>query len=179
MVDWLGRLLRMRQFAFVLVLGFAASCLAQDAQPNASVMQPPVAKKIHVEKPINGAVLVDDYGWLREKTNPEVRQYLEAENAYAEKVTADEKPLADKLYAETLGHIKQTDDSVPYRKHGYWYYSRTEEGKQYPIYCRRKESMSAPEEVMLDVNALAQGEKFMSVAALEVSDDSHLLAYTT
>src|SRR5271169_2370811 len=98
----------------------------------------PVAQKIHTEKPINGAVLVDDYAWLREKTNPKVRAYLEAENAYAEQLTADEKPLADKLYNETLSHIKQTDDTVPYLKRGYWYYSRTEEGKQYRVYCRKK-----------------------------------------
>jgi oligopeptidase B len=139
----------------------------------------PVAQKIHTEKPINGAVLVDDYGWLRERNNPQVRAYLEAENSYAEQVTADDKPLADKLYNETLSHIKQTDTTVPYRKHGYWYYSRTEEGKQYPVLCRKKETLSAPEEVMLDVNQLAQGEKFMSLGTTAVSDDSSLLAFTT
>ncbi len=144
-----------------------------------SAPKPPAAEKIHTEKPINGTVLVDDYGWLRERTNPRVREYLEAENAYAEQVTADEKPFAEKLYNETLSHIKQTDTSVPYRKHGYWYYSRTEEGKQYPVLCRKKETLSAPAEVMLDVNELAQGEKFMSLGASEVSDDSNLLAFTT
>ena len=139
----------------------------------------PVAEKIHTEKPINGAVLVDDYGWLRQRSSPKVRQYLEAENAYAEQVTASQKPFAEKLYNETLSHIKQSDTSVPYRKHGYWYYSRTEEGKQYPVLCRKKETLSAPEEVMLDVNELAKGEKFMSLGSTAVSDDSNLLAYTT
>ena len=139
----------------------------------------PVAQKIHTEKPINGAVLVDDYGWLRERTNPRVREYLEAENAYAEQMTAGEKPFAEKLYNETLSHIKQTDTTVPYHQHGYWYYSRTEEGKQYPVLCRKKETLSAPEEVMLDVNQLAQGEKFMSLGTTAVSDDSSLLAFTT
>ncbi|HZD49634.1 MAG TPA: S9 family peptidase [Silvibacterium sp.] len=146
---------------------------------NASTPTPPVAEKIHKERQINGAVLVDDYGWLRERTNPKVRAYLEAENAYAEQVTAEEKPFAERLYNETLSHIKQTDTSVPYRKHGYWYYTRTEEGKQYPILCRKKETLTAPEQVMLDVNQLAQGEKFMSLGAREVSDDSNLLAFTT
>ena len=146
---------------------------------NTSTPKPPVADKIHTEKPINGAVLVDDYAWLRERTNPRVREYLEAENAYAEQSTADEKPFAEKLYNETLSHIKQTDTSVPYRKHGYWYYSRTEEGKQYPVVCRKKGTLDAPEEVMLDVNELAKGEKFMSLGAFNVSDDSNLLAYTT
>jgi oligopeptidase B len=108
-----------------------------------------------------------------------VRDYLEAENAYAEQVTADEKPFAEKLYSETLSHIKQTDTSVPYHKNGYWYYSRTQEGKQYPVLCRKKETLSAAEEVMLDVNELAQGEKFMSLGGAHVSDDSSLLAFTT
>ena len=105
--------------------------------------------------------------------------YLEAENAYAEASTASQKPLAEKLYNETLSHIKQTDISVPYRQHGYWYYTRTEEGKQYPVLCRKKETLSAPEEVMLDVNELSKGEKFMGLDAHAVSDDSNLLAYTT
>jgi oligopeptidase B len=152
-----------------------ATALAQSP----SATSPPVAEKIHTEKPINGAVLVDDYGWLRERSNPKVRQYLEAENAYADQVTTSQKPFAEKLYNETLSHIKQSDTTVPYRKHGYWYYSRTEEGKQYPVLCRKKETLSSPEEVMLDVNELAQGEKFMSLGTTEVSDDSNLLAYTT
>jgi oligopeptidase B len=94
-------------------------------------------------------------------------------------MTAAQKPFAEKLYRETLSHIKQSDTTVPYRRHGYWYYSRTEDGKQYTILCRKKETLAAPEEVMLDVNALAQGEKFMSLGNFEVSDDSSLLAYTT
>jgi oligopeptidase B len=163
--------------------GLSASALilatATAFAQSASAPTPPIAEKIHTEKPINGAVLVDDYGWLRERTDPRVRQYLEAENSYAEQITADEKPFAEKLYNETLSHIKQTDTSVPYRKHGYWYYSRTEEGKQYPVLCRKKETLSAPEEVMLDVNELAQGEKFMSLGTTRVSDDSNLLAFTT
>jgi oligopeptidase B len=163
-----------RLFAAVLVLAPAIT-FAQTA-PEA---KPPVADKIHTEKPINGAVLVDDYAWLRERTSPRVRTYLEAENAYAEQVTADEKPFADALYKETLSHIKQTDESVPYPWHGYWYYSRTEEGKQYPVLCRKKEALTAPEEVMLDVNQLAVGEKFMSLGNFTVSDDSNLLAFTT
>jgi len=84
-----------------------------------SAPKPPGAEKIHTEKPINGAVLVDDYGWLRERTNPRVREYLEAENAYGDQAIAGEAPFAEKLYNETLSHIKQTDTTVPYRKHGY------------------------------------------------------------
>jgi len=167
----------MRNQGLALVAVFAAA--SAFSQTDHAALQPPVADKIHTERSINGAVLVDDYAWLRQRADPRVHAYLEAENAYAEQVTADEKPFAEALYKETLGHIKQTDTSVPYRKHGYWYYSRTEEGKQYPVYCRKKGTLSAPEEVILDVNQLAAGEKFMSVAAQEVSDDSNLLAYTT
>ena len=130
-------------------------------------------------KEVNGVSLVDDYGWLRKKNNPEVLSYLEAENAYAEQLTAGQRPLAERLYQETVRHIKQDDMSVPYRKHGYWYYSRTKNGKQYTILCRKKGSLDAPEEVLLDVNELAKGEKFMSLGSFEVSDDSNLLAYTT
>jgi oligopeptidase B len=149
------------------------------AQTDHTGSKPPVAEKVHTEHAVNGAVLTDDYAWLRQRTDPKVRAYLEAENTYAERFTADEKPFAEELYKETLSHIKQTDSSVPYRKRGYWYYSRTEEGKQYPVYCRKKGSIDAPEEVILDVNQLAIGEKFMRVSEREVSDDSNLLAYTT
>jgi oligopeptidase B len=167
--------MRYSPVAHIVLLSFSAAVSAQSAD----TLKPPVADKIHTEKQINGAVLTDDYAWLRERASPKVHAYLEAENAYAEAFTASQKPLTEKLYKETLSHIKQTDTSVPYRRHGYWYYTRTEEGKQYPVLCRKKETLSAPEEVMLDVNELAKGEKFMSLGASEVSDDSNLLAYTT
>jgi len=167
--------MRYSPFAPLVLLSLSAAIFAQ----NAENLKPPIAEKIHTEKQINGAVLTDDYAWLRDRNSPKVHAYLEAENAYAEAVTASQKPLADKLYNETLSHIKQTDVSVPYHQHGYWYYTRTEEGKQYPVLCRKKETLSAPEEVMLDVNELAKGEKFMGLGDHEVSDDSNLLAYTT
>jgi oligopeptidase B len=159
----------------LLLLSLSAAAFAQ----NADTLKAPVADKVHTEKHINGGVLTDDYAWLRDRESPKVHAYLEAENAYAEASTASQKPLAEKLYNETLSHIKQTDVSVPYRQHGYWYYTRTEEGKQYPVLCRKKETLSAPEEVMLDVNELAKGEKFMGLGVNEVSDDSNLLAFTT
>ncbi|MBV9158786.1 MAG: S9 family peptidase, partial [Acidobacteriaceae bacterium] len=126
----------------------------------------------------HGATVVDDYYWLREKSNPEVTKYLEAENAYTEAETKHLKPFEDALYKEMLSHIKQTDLSVPVRRSGYLYYSRTEEGKQYPIQCRRKGSMDSPEEVLLDLNELANGRKFVGLGAFSVSDDQNLLAYT-
>ena len=128
---------------------------------------------------LHGEPWADDYFWLRDKANPEVAAYLEAENAYTDAVMKPTEALQDTLYKEMLGRIKETDDSVPYREGGYFYYSRTEEGKQYPIYCRKKGSLDAPEEVTLDLNELAEGQKFMSLGAYTVSDDGNLLAYST
>lgn len=161
---------------FTTLLALSATIAVAQQTPT---INPPIAKKIRVEKPINGAMLVDDYGWLRDRNSAEVRQYLEAENAYAEAMTASQKPFAESLYNETLSHIKQTDTTVPYHKHGYYYYSRTEEGKQYVVLCRKKGNLTAPEEIILDVNALAKDQKFMSLGATQISDDANLLAYTT
>ncbi|HZC66557.1 MAG TPA: S9 family peptidase [Candidatus Dormibacteraeota bacterium] len=149
---------------------------ADDAPPKVA---PPVAKKIAKTTEINGVTLVDNYAWMREKSNPEVKAYLEAENAYTDAVMKPTEALQKKLYGEMLGRIKETDVDVPYREGGYFYYSRTEAGKQYPIYCRKKGSLDAPEEVILDVNEIAKGQKFMSVSERAVSDDGNLLAYTT
>ncbi|MBK5295084.1 MAG: S9 family peptidase [Acidobacteriia bacterium] len=140
---------------------------------------PPVARKIPRTTILHGDKVVDNYYWLREKANPRVKSYLEAENAYAATILEHTKPLQELLYKEMLGRIKQTDLSVPYRKGGYWYYTRTEEGKQYPILCRKKGSLEAAEEITLDVNELAKGQRFMSVSGYQVSDDGLLLAYST
>ena len=139
---------------------------------------PPVAPQVDHREVRHGATVVDPYFWLREKTNPKVVQYLEAENAYTEAMTKELKPFSDALYKEMLGRIKQTDLSVPTRRGAYLYYSRTEEGKQYPIQCRRKGSMEAPEEVLLDLNELGKDKKFVSLGGLAISDDQNLLAYT-
>ena len=140
---------------------------------------PPVAKRIDHREVRHGETVIDEYHWLRDKNNPDVIQYLEAENAYTAAVTHNLKVFEDSLYKEMLGRIKQTDLSVPEQQGGYFYYSRTEEGKQYPVRCRRKGGMEAAEEVILDQNELAAGLKFLSLGAFEVSDDGNLLAYTT
>lgn len=146
---------------------------AQQAAP-----QPPAAKKEPRETKIHGYTLTDDYFWMRDKANPEVIRHLEAENAYTEAVMAPTKALQETLYKEMLGRIRQTDLSVPVRNGGYWYYSRTEEGKQYPYMCRRKGSMEAPEELLLDLNALAAGHSFLGLGGYAVSDDANWLAYS-
>ena len=99
---------------------------------------PPVARKQHTETTLHDITLTDDYAWLRDKDNPEVTSYLKSENEYAEAITADLAPLRDDLYNEMLSHIKQTDESAPYREGDWWYYVRTEEGKQYSIFCRKR-----------------------------------------
>src|SRR6185295_927501 len=119
--------------------------------------------------------MTDPYFWLREKTNPEVTKHLDAENARTERAMQPLAGLQDTLYQEMLGRIKQTDLGVPTRRGEFLYYSRTEEGKQYPWMCRRKGRMDAPEEVLLDLNALAAGHAFLSIGAYEVSDDSRWL----
>jgi oligopeptidase B len=165
---------------FTLCITFTPSNLIR-AQSNlgATSPQPPMADKKPKTTNIHGETLVDNYFWLREKTNPAVMAHLQAENAYSEAVMKPTAPLQEKLYNEMLSHIKQTDVNVPYRWGSYFYYTRTEEGKQYPIFCRKRGSLEAPEEIVLDQNELAKGQKFMSVGAFVPSDDGNLLAYTT
>jgi oligopeptidase B len=142
------------------------------------ISTPPTAPRIEHRELRHGATVIDPYFWLREKSSPQVAQYLEAENAYTAAMTRHLTPFSDAIYREMLGHIKQTDLSVPTRRGEYFYYSRTEEGKQYPIQCRRKGSMEAPEEVLLDLNALGKDRKFVGLGSFVVSDDHNLLAYT-
>lgn len=156
---------------------FAVNAMAQDKANNTPA--PPAAKKIPKSLTANGETRVDDYFWLREKSNPEVISYLEAENAYTAAYMRPTEAFQQKLYGEMLGRIKQTDLSVPYKLGDYLYYTRTEEGKQYPIFCRKRIDPNAKEEITLDVNELAKGLKFMAVGAYSVSDDGNLLAYTT
>jgi len=145
---------------------------------------PPIARKEHTETPLHGVVLVDDYAWLRDKERPETTAYLEAENAYAEAVLAPLDGLREQLYQEMLSHIKQTDVSVPFRDGEWWYYSRTEEGLQYGIHCRKRGNAAGPdndaaEQVILDGNEMAKGHAFFSIGSTDISDDGRWLAYTT
>jgi oligopeptidase B len=151
------------------------------AQTNsdANTPQPPMTEKKTKTTKIHDDTMTDDYFWLREKTNPEVIAHLEAENKYAEAMMKPTAALQDKLYKEMVGHIKETDVSVPYRWGNYFYYTRTEQGKQYPINCRKKGDLDAKEEVVLDQNELAKGLKFFNVGAFVPSDDGNLLAYST
>lgn len=141
---------------------------------------PPVAAvKPHVVESPHGN-RTDEYYWLRddERSRPEVIGYLEAENAYKEAMTAHTQALEDKVYEEIIGRIKPDDSTVPYRHRGYWYYTRYETGKEYPIYARKAGSVDAPEELMLDVNRMAEGHGFFQVGSTAVAPDNKLLAFT-
>jgi oligopeptidase B len=159
----------------------AAMSVTSFAQTNSDINtpQPPMTEKKSKTTKIHDDTMVDDYFWLREKSNPEVISHLEAENAYADVMMKPTTGLQDKLYKEMVGHIKETDRSVPYRWGVYYYYTRTEQGKQYPNYCRTKGSLDAKEEIVLDQNEMAKGLKFLSVGAFVPSDDGDLLAFST
>src|SRR5215208_8441831 len=168
-------------FLFMLFVSFVLSTNTDAIAQNggAGAPQPPMAEKKPKTTNIHGVTLIDDYFWMREKTNPAVLAHLQTEDAYAQSMMKHTAPLQEKLYNEMLSHIKQTDTNVPYRWGNHFYYTRTEEGKQYPIYCRKKGSLDAPEEIVIDQNELAKGQKFMSVGLFVPSDDGNLLAYTT
>ena len=140
---------------------------------------PPVAKRVPRTTEVHGVKLSDDFFWMRDKKNPEVIAYLEAENAYTDAMTKQTAELQEKLYKEMLSRIKETDTDVPYRLGEYLYYKRTEQGKQYAVHARRKGSMEAPEQVLLDLNEMAKGHTFMSVGDFDVTADANLLAYST
>jgi oligopeptidase B len=142
-----------------------------------SVMNPPVAEKIEKELISNGNIRIDNYNWLKERDNPKVISYLEKENEYTDMMMRSTKKLQERLYHEIIGRIKQTDMSVPYRDNGYYYYTRYEEGSEYPVYCRKKGTLDAIEEVLLDVNEMARGHEFFQVSGISVSPDNSLLAY--
>jgi oligopeptidase B len=177
----------MRTFRAFLVAPLAIAALlaapgaTSFAQPTGGSLTPtpPITEKKSKVTVVHGDTLRDDYFWLREKSNPAVLAHLDAENSYTAAMMAPTSGLQDRLYKEMVGHIKETDTSAPHRWGGFLYYSRTEQGKQYSILCRRKGSLDAPEEILLDLNELAKGLPFMALGTLVPSDDGNLLAYTT
>ncbi|MCU1281068.1 MAG: peptidase [bacterium] len=155
----------------------AASSFAQERAPAPATIPPVAARKPHPAT-IHSKERADDYYWLREKSSPEVLSYLRAEAAYADAMMAPSKPLQEKLYAEMLSHIQEDDVSPPYREGAFQYYARTGKGKQYATWCRKRGADGA-EEILLDLNALAVGQKFIARGAMHPSDDGTLLAYST
>jgi oligopeptidase B len=159
----------------MLLTGTHPQPLAAPEDPGAT---PPIAPRKPRISAKFGERRVDYYAWLREKDDPAVIAYLDAENAYTQAVMRPLEGFRERLYTEMLARIQETDETVPYRRRGYWYYQREVEGQQYPIYCRREGSMEAPEEVLLDVNTLAKGHKYTAVGVMDVSPDGTKLAYS-
>ncbi len=155
-----------------------------ETMTESSIPAPPTARKHHTETQKHGVLLADDYAWLRDKEDPNVTAYLEAENAYADAVMAPLAGLREELYQEMLSHVKQTDISVSYREGDWWYYSRTEEGLQYGIFCRKRGGPAGPdadaaEEIVLDGNELAKGHAFFAIGDTDITDNGRWLAYST
>ena len=140
-------------------------------------IQPPVAEKIPHEITTHGHTRIDNYYWLREREDPEVIRYLNEENEYTAAILKHTETFQDELYNEIIGRIKQTDESVPYFDNGYYYYTRYEEGGEFPIYCRKRGNIDADEEIMLNVNEMAEGQSFYHVSGLNVSPDNKLIAF--
>ena len=162
---------RVRFLLYTPVLLGLTSCAALSTRP-------PVAQRIPHTRSIHGDVRFDDYYWLRERDNPEVIAYLEAENNYTEAVMKHTRKLQEKLYQEMKSRIKETDLTVPEKVDDYYYYTRTFEGKQYRVYCRKRGSLEAEEEVLLDANRLAEGHKYFHIGVFRVSPNHRLLTYS-
>ena len=171
----------MRSAASLILLPtlLGSSVLTAQSQPAIEPLTPPVAAKIPKDVSVHGDRRIDDYFWLRDKSNPAVLDYLRAEDRYTDAVMAPTKALQDKLYAEMLGRIKETDSSAAFPDGAWIYYSRTEQGRQYRIYCRRSRAgTGSAEQVLLDLNALAAGAKFIGLGDYRLSNDGNLLAYS-
>lgn len=175
-------------YLFLLVAGVGQSCDSGEKSTEEGNIKPPSAEKIPLELTANGSKRTDNYYWMKlseeqksaskkDAQTTKVLDYLEAENQYLESKLKHTEGLQEELYKEMVGRIKQNDESVPYKKAGYWYYTRYEEGKEYPIYCRRKGTLQSAEEIMLNVNEMADGYAYFQVRGLTVSEDNNLLAY--
>lgn len=166
----------------VIVIGNTVIVAQPDKKNSPEPMKAPVAKKVPKVLKIHGYEIVDNYAWLRDRSaqkDPEIIKYLEDNNKYTESFMGRYQGFVDDLYKEMLGRIKQDDTSVPYKKGDYWYFNKTEEGKQYPTYLRSKSKDGANPEVLLDQNEMAKGYKFFSFGDIDVSEDGNLLAFST
>jgi oligopeptidase B len=182
--------MKLLRLCMSLVLFAFLGCQSNQSSPSSvtalkpSVFKPDAYVAPHPEKKpkelisASGDHRVDEYYWLNERENPAVKDYLEAENKYADEVLAPVSGLREQLFNEMKARIKQDDNSVPFLKNGYYYYTRFETGKEYGLYCRKKGNLEAPEEIIIDVNILAQGHEFCQLGGMNVSPDNTTLAYT-
>ena len=156
--------------SFVVIL---TQCTMTEQNPGGE----PLAQSVPFEMTTHGDTRVDEYYWMRDRENPEVIEYLNAENAYREKIMKATEPLQERLYEEIVGRIKKDDSSVPYELDGYFYYTRFNADSEYPIYCRKEGSLEAEEEVLLDVNELAQGHDYYQVTGLSMHPSNQKISF--
>ncbi len=178
------RVLIVSALVLALLLGSLTSFTTAQVEDQATAAvivppAPPMATPIPHADTVFGDIRVDNYYWLRDKEDPDVIDYLYAENDYTEAIMKPTEALQETLYQELVGRIQENDLSVPVRIDDYYYYTREEEGKEYKIYCRKHESLDNEEQVLIDLNQLAEGKEFMALGAYEVSPDHRLLAYAT
>lgn len=164
-----------RSIVFLGYVTFAISCTQQNK--NMTDITAPVAKKIHKELVAHGEVRTDDYYWLNERDNKDVIAHLEQENEYYTKLTQHTKDFEERLFSEMKSRIKEDDSSVPYKRNGYWYVTRYETGKEYPIYSRFKGSLNAPEEIMFNGNEMAKGHEYFNIGGISISPDNKLAVF--
>ena len=154
------------------------SFIAMSCSQKTTAPEPPVAKKVKKELTVHGDTRIDNYYWMNHREDPEVIDYLNAENAYTDSMMKHTDDFQTKLFDEMVARIKKTDESVPYKSNGYYYYSRTEGDAEYPLYCRKKGSLDADEEIMLNVPEMAKGYSYFAVGDYSVSEDNKILAFS-
>ncbi len=167
-----------KTFLILMSASFILFSLASCNSSKTNTPAPPLAKIIPHELTAHGHTRVDNYYWLNDRENTEVIAYLQAENDYTKSFLKHTETLQQQLFDEMLGRIQQTDISVPYKLNGYYYYTRFEEGQEYPVYCRKKENMEAPEEILLNVNEMAKGFAYYQIGGLKISADNNMMAYS-
>ena len=157
---------------YLLIITILLSC---DMKNN---LKEPIAEKIEKKLSIHGDTRIDEYYWLNQRGDKKVIDYLNAENSYRDLYMKDYKGLEEELFQEIKSRIKEDDSSVPYLDNGYYYYTRYEKGKQYPIYCRKKGNLEAKEEVLIDANIMSEGYDYFRVGDIEISPDDKVMAYS-
>lgn len=171
----------MKNFYFILIISiiFGVSCKNETKMTESNVLtNPPKAKKIAKNLTMHGDVRVDNYYWLNDRENPEVIDYLNAENAYTKEVMQHTEAFQKDLFEEMKARIKEDDASVPYKLNGYWYITRYEKGEDYPVYLRKKESLDAPEEILFNCNEMAKGLTYFNLGSMSVSPDNSLVSFS-
>lgn len=170
----------MKSTFYILGLAFATSCSSNEINKNMNQeLLPPVADIESKELVMHGHTRIDNYYWMNDREDPRVIAYLNAENEYYQKMTAHTKKFQEELFEEMKSRIQEDDESVPYFKNGYYYFTRYEKGKDYPIYSRKKGSLEAKEEIMFDCNLMAEGKKYFNLGSVSVSEDNKLALFAT